>query len=138
MRLAPGLGLATLDRVSEYIHHHKEIFVWLGALSAATFVGSLILIPILCVRMGEDYFMPHRDKDETLAGRHPLIRWTGLILKNLIGLLLVVRLQEVALFFLFLGYITYGLFAHYQRGVRHAQMRALRRKVVKMKQEASE
>jgi CDP-diacylglycerol--serine O-phosphatidyltransferase len=55
-----------------------------------------------------------------------------------IGVLLVIRLQEVALFFLFLGYITYGLFAHYQRGVRHAQMRALRRKVVKMKQEASE
>jgi CDP-diacylglycerol--serine O-phosphatidyltransferase len=48
------------------------------------------------------------------------------------------RLQEVAFFFLFLAYITYGLFAHYQRGVRHAQMRALRRKVVKMKQESSE
>jgi CDP-diacylglycerol--serine O-phosphatidyltransferase len=55
-----------------------------------------------------------------------------------IGLLLVVKLQEVALFFLFIGYISYGLFAHYQRGVRHAQMRALRRKVVKMKQETSE
>ncbi|SDR97081.1 CDP-diacylglycerol--serine O-phosphatidyltransferase [Opitutus sp. GAS368] len=55
-----------------------------------------------------------------------------------IGVVLVVRLQEVALFFLFLGYIAYGLFAHYQRGVRHAQMRALRRKVVKMKQEVSE
>jgi CDP-diacylglycerol--serine O-phosphatidyltransferase len=55
-----------------------------------------------------------------------------------IGVVLVVRLQEVALFFLFLGYIAYGLFAHYQRGVRHAQMRALRRKVVKMKQETSE
>lgn len=48
------------------------------------------------------------------------------------------RLQEVAFFFLFLAYIFYGLFAHYQRGVRHAQMRALRRKVVKMKQEDSE
>lgn len=55
-----------------------------------------------------------------------------------IGLMLVVRLQEVALFFLFIGYIAYGLFAHYQRSVRHAQMRALRRKVVKMKQETSE
>ena len=55
-----------------------------------------------------------------------------------VGIVLIVRLQEVALFFLFLGYIAYGLFAHYQRGVRHAQMRALRRKVVKMKQEASE
>jgi CDP-diacylglycerol--serine O-phosphatidyltransferase len=55
-----------------------------------------------------------------------------------IGIVLIVRLQEVSLFFIFLGYIAYGLFAHYQRGVRHAQMRSLRRKVVKMKQETSE
>ena len=51
---------------------------------------------------------------------------------------LVWRFREVAFFFVFLAYIAYGLFAHYQRGVRHAQMRALRRKVVKMKQESSE
>ncbi len=53
----------------------------------------------------------------------------------LIGAAIIIKLQEVAFFFLFLGYIAYGLFAHYQRGVRHAQMRALRRKVVKMRQE---
>lgn len=52
-----------------------------------------------------------------------------------VGLILVWKLQEVAIFFLFLGYIAYGLFAHYQRGVRHVQMRALRRKVVKMRQD---
>ncbi|MBI3884153.1 MAG: CDP-diacylglycerol--serine O-phosphatidyltransferase [Opitutae bacterium] len=51
---------------------------------------------------------------------------------------LIWRLQEIAFLFLFLGYIGYGLFAHYQRGVRHAQMRALRRKLVKMKQGTSE
>lgn len=68
---------------------HKEILVWLGIISAVTFVGSLLLIPVLCVRMGEDYFMPQRDKEDTLAGRHPLIRWTGLILKNIIGVLLI-------------------------------------------------
>ena len=56
----------------------------------------------------------------------------------LIGIGLVVTLKQIAFFFLFLGYIAWGLFAHYQRGVRHAQMRALRRKVVKMRQENSE
>lgn len=61
----------------------------LSVFSAITFVGSLILIPILCVKMGEDYFMPHRDKDETLAGRHPVLRWTGLILKNVMGVLVL-------------------------------------------------
>jgi CDP-diacylglycerol---serine O-phosphatidyltransferase len=55
-----------------------------------------------------------------------------------ITVIVVWRLQEVAFFFLFLAYIFYGLFAHYQRGVRHVQMRALRRKVVKLKQEGSE
>lgn len=62
--------------------------------------------------------------------------------RSFVGILIVValvwRLREVAFFFLFLAYIAYGLFAHYQRGVRHVQMRALRRKVVKMKQEGSE
>jgi CDP-diacylglycerol--serine O-phosphatidyltransferase len=56
----------------------------------------------------------------------------------LVGIGLVVSLQKIAFFILFLSYIAYGLFAHYQRGVRHAQMRALRRKVVKMRQENSE
>ncbi len=55
-----------------------------------------------------------------------------------IAVVVVWRLQEVSFFFLFLAYIFYGLFAHYQRGVRHVQMRALRRKVVKMKQDNSE
>jgi CDP-diacylglycerol---serine O-phosphatidyltransferase len=56
----------------------------------------------------------------------------------LIAVAIVWKLREIAFFFLFLAYISYGLFAHYQRGVRHAQMRALRRKVVKMKQESSQ
>jgi CDP-diacylglycerol--serine O-phosphatidyltransferase len=55
-----------------------------------------------------------------------------------VGVVLLWRLREVAIFFLFLGYIGYGLFTHYQRAARHAQMRALRRKVVKMKQAESE
>jgi len=55
-----------------------------------------------------------------------------------VAIVLLWRLQEVAIFFLFCAYLAYGLFAHYRRSVRHAQMRALRRKVVKMKQESSE
>jgi CDP-diacylglycerol--serine O-phosphatidyltransferase len=71
------------------------------------------------------------------------INWeTKTRFRTFIGVFIVVaviwRLQEVAFFFLFLIYILYGLFAHYQRGVRHAQRRALRRKVVKMKQQDSE
>jgi CDP-diacylglycerol--serine O-phosphatidyltransferase len=55
-----------------------------------------------------------------------------------VGVVVIWRWWEVSCFFLFLAYIFYGLFAHYRRGVRHVQMRALRRKVVKMKQDSSE
>lgn len=48
-----------------------------------------------------------------------------------IVLVLIWRLQEIAFFPLFLGYIFYGLIAHYRRAARHTQLQALRRKVVK-------
>jgi CDP-diacylglycerol---serine O-phosphatidyltransferase len=48
------------------------------------------------------------------------------------------KLREVAFFILFLGYIAYGLFAHYQRAARHARMRVLRKRVVKSREEGSE
>lgn len=53
-------------------------------------------------------------------------------------IVLVWRLQEIAFFFLFLGYIFFGLVSHYRRAARHAQLRALRRKVVKRQTESSE
>lgn len=55
-----------------------------------------------------------------------------------IVLVLLVRYQEIALFFVFLGYIFHGLIAHYRRAARHAQMRALRRKVVKKHEQAAQ
>ena len=51
---------------------------------------------------------------------------------------LIVKLREVAFFFLFLGYIAYGLFAHYHRAARHTKMRVLRKRVVKMREETPE
>lgn len=71
------------------------------------------------------------------------INWeTKTRFRTFVALLVIVgvaiKLREVSFFFLFLGYIFYGLFTHYQRGVRHVQMRALRRKIVKMKREDSE
>ncbi len=78
--------------------HHKDLLVGLSVFSVITFVGSLILIPILCVKMEEDYFLPHRDEHVSFAGRHPVLRWVGLILKNILGLL--VLLAGIAMLFL--------------------------------------
>jgi len=64
-------------------------------------------------------------------------RFQTFVLIFVIGVL-VWRLQEVAFFFLFVGYIAFGLLGHYRRSARHARMRVLRKRVVKMREETPE
>jgi hypothetical protein len=72
------------------LHDNKEAMWWIAALSGVIFVGSLILVPWLVVRIPEDYFAKPRRPRTPFSDEHPLLRWTGLILKNILGVLLVV------------------------------------------------
>ncbi|REK26766.1 MAG: hypothetical protein DWQ45_24905 [Planctomycetota bacterium] len=62
---------------------------WILTLSAMTFVGTLVAIPILLVRMPADYFIRRRVGLPALDGLHPVLRWTVRVLKNLLGVFLV-------------------------------------------------
>lgn len=72
---------------TDWIQDHKQFVLWGTIASAAMFLGTLIVIPIVITRMGEDYFMPRRRK--SFAALHPALRIVGLVLKNLLGLILV-------------------------------------------------
>ena len=66
----------------------KEHAWWLTATSLVTFVGSLILLPVLVVRMPADYFV----EDRVMVGEEisPLLRVLALVGKNLLGVLLLI------------------------------------------------
>lgn len=64
-------------------------WVGLGMASAVMFVGSLVLIPILVIRMRADYFIDKRGGTTALAQSHPVLRWSVLVVKNVLGLLLL-------------------------------------------------
>jgi hypothetical protein len=67
----------------------KVLLVWLGVLSVVMFVGSLLAIPWIAVRIPEDYFLrPHRFL-EKWRNTHPLVRLPLRILKNLLGVVFV-------------------------------------------------
>jgi hypothetical protein len=66
-----------------------EIFKLLGLLSAVTFVGSLIAVPWLIGRMGSDYFLIHWHQVEERHRRHPVLALGILLLRNGVGLGLV-------------------------------------------------
>jgi Putative transmembrane protein (PGPGW) len=75
----------------------RETLFWIGGLSIAMFIGSLILLPVVLVRLREDYFMP-RGKAELPRRWPPAVRWAVLILKNMLGVVMV--LAGIAMFVL--------------------------------------
>lgn len=70
----------------------SESTVWyLAAFSVISFFGTLIAIPFLVIRIPEDYFSESkRHRWEPWAHKHPVIRWSLLITKNLLGYLFII------------------------------------------------
>ncbi|MBI2824644.1 MAG: hypothetical protein HYX69_08165 [Planctomycetia bacterium] len=63
---------------------------WAVAVSAVAFVGSLIVIPLLIVRIPADYFARRESAAARLQrSRHPAVRVALLVLKNVAGVLLL-------------------------------------------------
>ncbi|MFQ5735201.1 MAG: PGPGW domain-containing protein [Planctomycetaceae bacterium] len=62
---------------------------WLGIASAVTFAGTLIGIPWLVARIRPDYFVNTTPAAESWWGRHRAVRVAALILKNALGVVLV-------------------------------------------------
>lgn len=74
----------------EWISSHRALSGWLFGLSAAMFVGGLVLMPILIARMRPDHFVHPEPPAESWRGRHPIIRFSVLAIKNGLGVVLLV------------------------------------------------
>ena len=73
----------------EWIGEHREVLWWMGGLSAVTFAGSLIALPVLVARIPADYFLHRKPPPDTWRGQHPIIRYTVRAVKNLFGLMFI-------------------------------------------------
>jgi hypothetical protein len=109
----------------DWIGEHESLIVWGGIASVLMFVGTLVVIPIMITRMGEDYFMPDRPK--SFAKLHPVARAIGLILKNLLGLIFLL-LGILMIFVPGQGLLTIlmGLAMLNFPGKRNAELRLVR------------
>ncbi|GAB1258289.1 hypothetical protein NBRC116494_27910 [Aurantivibrio plasticivorans] len=61
----------------------------LGGVSIALFVVTLLLVPWLIIRIPADYFMLPGASRSALVGNHPLLQLLFKLLRNLLGLCLV-------------------------------------------------
>ncbi len=62
---------------------------WITTLSVVTFIVSLIVVPIIVVRIPAQYFDSRRRHVSKLHVLHPVVYVVAIILKNLFALLLV-------------------------------------------------
>lgn len=71
-----------LSTVQQYVS--AETLIWLAALSMVFFVGTLIAIPFILVRLPADYF-DIRVPRPWMKDHHPVLRLVGHVVKNVIG-----------------------------------------------------
>ena len=62
--------------------------LWGLGLYLMTFLGSTVVVAWLLIRLPATYFCDTYPRD-TWGNRHPVLRWIGLLLKNLLGILLI-------------------------------------------------
>ena len=73
----------------EWIRGHELALLWMGTLSLVAFFLTLILVPVLVVHIPPDYFLRKKRKLAKLQGRYPVIRLTGIVVKNIFGMVFV-------------------------------------------------
>lgn len=73
----------------DWIDNHQAILWTLSAASVIAFIASLILVPVIAVRIPPDYFTHPERPPSPLADQHPLIRLALRIGKNALGALFV-------------------------------------------------
>lgn len=70
-----------------FLQDHVAILGWI---SAALFLGGLLLVPFLILRIPHDYFLASKKVAVVRFGQHPLLRAVWLIAKNLLGSVMLI------------------------------------------------
>lgn len=65
------------------------ILAWVSSLSILTFVASLVLVPVIVVRIPSNYFDESRRAPAKLRRMHPLVYVLVRVFKNLLAVILV-------------------------------------------------
>ncbi|MCC5809032.1 MAG: hypothetical protein JJU06_01565 [Ectothiorhodospiraceae bacterium] len=72
------------------IENSQALIYWgLGSFSLLMFLGTLVLVPMIVVRIPADYFAGDRREKVPVIRRHPLIQAALVVAKNVLGLILV-------------------------------------------------
>ena len=75
--------------VLTWLASNRTLTTVLGGLSVLTFIGTLVVIPVLVARLPADYFAADRPPPAVPWVRHPVVRRFMRLLKNLAGVVFI-------------------------------------------------
>ncbi len=81
--------MTVLNEILIWVRDHETIIPWLAIFSVLTFIGSLIVIPILVIHIPQKYFLHQKRNPAVNPAQNPGLRHLILILKNVFGVLFV-------------------------------------------------
>jgi len=74
----------------QWILANEGLLWWLALGSAVTFIATLLVLPVLVASIPADYFAHDKRRVPPWPSRHPFIRVALKIIKNLVGIVLIV------------------------------------------------
>lgn len=72
----------------DYIQTHKELIIIIISLSIVSIIAALIFIPMAIINLSPDYF--NKRRVSMYNYKHPFIRYSVFVLKNIGGYLLII------------------------------------------------
>jgi hypothetical protein len=81
---------AYIQGITDWAHIHQAWVGGLSLLSVITFIATLLIIPMMVVKMPEDYFLYDKSHLKDFRRQHPIIRLFSVIFKNILGTVFIV------------------------------------------------
>jgi hypothetical protein len=78
-----------MEQWFQWLESRPWLVLGTAVFSAVTFVGTLLLVPVLLRRMPAEYFVGPSPPPSESRRLHPAIRWIARVLKNVLGLVLL-------------------------------------------------
>ena len=79
-----------MSDVLDWIRENDTLLWLLAAASVATLIASMIVVPLIVVRMPSDYFSHKKRHRTPWADHHPVVRGALVVGKNVLGLVFIV------------------------------------------------
>lgn len=83
-------NLPYINDILQFMETHDELIIWVSTISFITFLGTLISLPLIIVRLPSDYFIADKNLARRFCQDKPVLRIIMIVLKNVFGIIFLI------------------------------------------------